>query len=203
MTCLFFVLLSLLLFATSAWAELGVCFDASRPLGQQFYWGFKPPGQILQDPHCTVVTKQSGMTESQMALIESTVQRPLLAQPTQPATKYLHVVPDPPTPPPPGVGPAVLFDEAHMQTIDDYVTGQQNKQQSWYAETQTPGVCQYTVPQDITTKVAQMVTAIHTDIQAMTIAPADKQRLTAIMDRVAQGLEEVITCDAARVGGGK
>jgi hypothetical protein len=198
MTYLLCVLLSLLL-ATSAAAELGVCFDSARPLGQQFYWGMKPPGEIKKDANCSEVTKASGQTQNQLDLIQSTVTRPLLAQPAQPATKYLHVVPAPPT----AGGLAVLFDEAGMQAIDDYVTGQQNKQQSWYAETQTPGVCQYNVPTDIDTKVAQMTTAITTDIQAMTLTPADKQRLTAIMDRVTQGLAEVVMCDAARVGGGK
>jgi hypothetical protein len=109
----------LLSLATPAWAELGVCFDTARAPGTQFTWGMRSPDQILAQPKCTLITKASGQTDSQLALINSTVNRGG-ALGVQPATRYLKVVPDPPT----AGGLAVLMTTAEMQAVDDYTASQ-------------------------------------------------------------------------------
>jgi hypothetical protein len=103
-----------------AWAELAVCFNAvDRVPGQQFYWGMRDPSVIATETHCTLVTKASGQTEAQLALIHGRVMRPAPFG-DQPATRYLKVVPDPPTP----GGLAVLMDAAEMDAVDAYTTSQ-------------------------------------------------------------------------------
>ena len=199
MRVLAMVALFLLSVVSSASAELGVCFDTTRSLGSQFYSFHTSPDKIAQDTHCTVITKASGQTKAQDDLIKSTVNRPLLPQPTQPATKYLHVVPDPPTP----GGLAVLFDEAKMQEIDDFVTGQVSERQAWADEANTPGVCKYNTPTEIDTKIDQVKANNDAEVDAMTLVAADKTHLKTTLRRLAEGLRQVTTCDAARAGGGK
>jgi hypothetical protein len=106
--------------AVPAWAELGVCFDAARPLGTQFYWSMRSPEQIQAQPKCTLVTKASGQTQNQLDLIHSTTDRggALGIQPVDP--RYLKVVPDPPT----AGGLATLMTPAEMQAVDDFAAQQ-------------------------------------------------------------------------------
>jgi hypothetical protein len=114
------LIVGLLSLAAPAWAELGVCFDATRPLGSQFSWGMRSPDQILAQPKCTLVTKASGQTQNQLDLIHSTTDRGgvLGVQPVDP--RYLKVVPDPPT----AGGLAVLMTPAEMQAVDDFAASQ-------------------------------------------------------------------------------
>lgn len=119
MRSLLVLLIGLLSCAAPAWAELGVCFDTARPLGTQFYWGMRSPDQILAEPRCTLVTKASGQTQNQLTLIQSTIDRGGVLG-VQPMTRYLKVVPDPPT----AGGLATPMTTAEMQAVDDFTASQ-------------------------------------------------------------------------------
>jgi hypothetical protein len=119
MRWILFLVVAVLSCARPVWAELGVCFDTARAPGSQFTWGMRSPDQILAQPKCTLIPKASGQTDSQLALINSTVDRGGVVG-VQPATHYLKVVPDPPT----AGGLAVLMTATEMQDVDNYAAQQ-------------------------------------------------------------------------------
>jgi hypothetical protein len=116
---LLLVLVSLLTLAGPAWAELGVCFDTTRAPGTQFTWGMRSPEQILANGQCTLITKAGGQTQNQLDLINSTIDRGGVIG-VQPMTRYLKVVPDPPT----AGGLATPMTATEMQAVDDYTASQ-------------------------------------------------------------------------------
>jgi hypothetical protein len=140
------VLVVLLLPCTPVMAELAVCYDpVARPPGQQFHSGMYAPEQIAAEPRCTMITKASGQTENQLALIASTVERPLLTPTTQPATKYLKVVPNPPDP----AGLAVLMTAAEMDSVDQAIANKQAPYDVANAEIKENAICKNHTLQEI------------------------------------------------------
>jgi len=139
----------LLSLVSVASAELVVCFDSARQLGNQFYsYDHVDPSQFAAaaDPNCSLVTKASGQIPAQRTLIASTVTRP---SGTYPAPTYLKLQ---------GSNPnalAVLMSEAEMQQIDDARAAQQAQSQNFANERANNEFCNNQALAQVTTKLQQ------------------------------------------------
>ena len=133
-------------------AELVVCFDSARALGNQFYsYDHVDPAQFAAaaDPNCSLVTKASGEIPAQRSLIASTVTRP---SGTYPAPVYLKLE---------GTNPnalAMLMTEPEMQQIDDARALQQTQQQAFADEKQNNEFCNNQLLTQVTQKLQQRQT---------------------------------------------
>lgn len=92
--------------------------------------------------------------------------------------------------------------QSEKDTVDAAISTEVGKKQAWKAETNTPGVCKYNSPDEIDTKVDQVKTNNIANIDGTTFSEADKQQLRSLSNRLTEAIRQVVTCDAARAGGG-
>ena len=173
-----FIPLLVLMSATLAHAELIVCYDTARPVGQQFYSRNGDPSTNT-DGHCSVVTKASGRTDEQRTLLASTVVRGVLGiLPANP--RYLKVV----------AGYAELLSSGEMDTVDAAIAAAKAPYVVAQEEVNTNDVCANNTLAQIdtywTTKQSQLqatITALDTAIAALS-AGAAKTAIQAARDAI-------------------
>jgi hypothetical protein len=166
--------------ATVAQAELFVCFDAARPLGSQFTFGQSDPLRVT-DPNCTVVTKASGQTAAQLALIQSTIRGAS-------APKYLKVA----------NGLAVAMTTGEQDAVDADLASKAAAAQVFRDEVANQEYCSVQTLEAVSTAIATRTTnrkadlaTLH-DTNAATIAALSGAVTLAMLKAVAQGLNDEI-----------
>lgn len=166
----FWIVLGLLCAPVVAQAELFVCFDAARPLGSQFTFGQRDPAQVT-DPTCAVVTKASGATAAQLALITSTIRG-------APAPKYLKVVD----------GLAVAMSTAEQDAVDADLAAKAAAAQALHDEVTTQDLCSSATLAEIDTKIDTFMDAavavMTTDITAVTNVATAKTALATVAQQL-------------------
>lgn len=166
-----------------AWAELVVCFDASRALGSQFAWRHDDPVRVT-DPTCSVIpkTKPDTVTPAQIALIQSTIRG-------VPAPRYLKVE----------AGLAVAMTTAEMDAVDAYLAGLAATRQALATELADTTVCGNADFADIEAKLDALQANLASDVAALTTntAAAIRQEQQAVLTRLVNTLRKIVRCQWA------
>ena len=172
--------------ATAAHAELFVCFQSARPLGSQFTYGQSDPLQVT-DPNCTVVTKASGATAAQLALIHSTIRG-------APAPKYLKVV----------SGLAVAMTTGEQDAVDTDLAAKAAAAQAFRDEVTTQDLCSSALLTEGDAKVDAffdaMVTVMTADIATATTAIGNVTNIATAITAMTS-LKNAITTVAQQLAG--
>jgi hypothetical protein len=153
-------------------AELAVCFFTARPLGSQFSYNPSIDPSKVTDPACSVVTKASGQTDAQLALIHSTIRG-------APAPKYLKVV----------GGLAVAMTTGEQDAVDADLAAKAAAQQAYVDEVSNQDFCNVA---DLTAVDAK-VDAFYAASQAtMTTALQAATNLATLKDAVTVVAQELV-----------
>lgn len=176
------VLTVLLVSSSLVSAEIINCYDTALPLGSRFTARRGDPSSA-QSP-CLVVTKASGQTAAQEALI-STV-----------PWKYLKTVPPEPL--------AVELSAAEKTEVDTYLTEQAAYRAQFSEELSTQEYCNTLTLDDVNTKIAAIEGNIHTDIDGAATTPEKIEAMKRSFDKVLVGLQKIARCQisALRLRGG-
>ncbi len=167
--CVFFMVL-LTPFVASA--ELAVCFYAAKPLGSQFSYNPSIDPSKVTDPSCSVVTKASGQTEAQLALIHSTIRG-------VPAPRYLKVV----------GGLAVAMTTGEQDAVDTFLAAQAGAQQVYLDEVANQDFCNVADLTTVDAKVDQFYAASQA---TMTTALQAATNLATLKDAVTVVAQELV-----------
>jgi hypothetical protein len=170
-------LLVLLLVPLVASAELAVCFNASRPLGSQFSHNPSVDPTKVTDPNCSVVTKASGQTASQLALINSTIRG-------APAPKYLKVV----------SGLAVAMTTGEQDAVDADLAAKASAQQLFQDEATTQDFCSSATLAAVNTYLNNINASITTDIAAITNIATAQTAMTTMKTQFGLVIQKMARC---------
>lgn len=175
-------LLLLLLTATLATGEIINCYEPTLPLGARFTARRGDPSTA--GPPCLVVTKASGQTQAQEALLASV------------PWKYLKTVPPNPL--------AVELSPAEKTEVDTYLAEQAAYRSQFSQELTTQEYCTTLTLDDVNSTIAQIKTNIHADIDGAATTPDKIEAVKRSFDKVLAGLEKVARCQisALRLRGG-
>lgn len=170
-----------------AWADLFVCFDEARPLGQQFYAHPSidptklPPADA---PYCTAVSKAN--TGSQRAFLQQ--------QRAQGLWKHLKTAPDPDDG---RYALAVEMSQAEKDDVDAYLAGQATTQQAFQQELAKTNICKFADLTAVNTRMSTDRAAMQTDIDALSVSAADKTELGQLVDKIILLVQENMRCDVS------